>query len=70
VIWYRKLESGTFTRPETEEIDYRKLSCILEGIEERDISQKKRFLLSKNADFVVPEQEKNVIQMECIQSLK
>jgi len=62
-IWYKKLESGTFSRPDKEEIDYCKLSCILEGIEERKISHKKRFLLRKNANFVVPEEVNNATTM-------
>lgn len=63
-IWYKRLEAGTFSRPETDEIDYRKLSCILEGIEERNIYQKKRFLLRKKGDFVVPKQEQGVTHVE------
>lgn len=53
-IWYKKLESGTFSRPGDKEINHRDLSCLLEGIEENKIKQKKRYLLRKNADLVVP----------------
>jgi transposase len=44
-IWYKRLESGTFSSAGKAEIDYRALSCILEGIEESEIAKKKRFLL-------------------------
>jgi transposase len=47
-IWYKKLESGTFSLPKSSEIDYRSFSCILEGIEEEKIIKKKRFLLKKS----------------------
>lgn len=53
-IWYKKLESGGFSMPESAEIDYRTLSCVLEGIEEREVTKKKRFLLRKYEDLVVP----------------
>lgn len=53
-IWYKKLESGTFSRPAASEIDCRTLSCILEGIEEREIIKRKRFVLGKYADSVMP----------------
>lgn len=53
-IWYKRLEAGTFTRPGKEEIDYRTLACVLEGIEENKIVKKKRYFIGKNADFVVP----------------
>jgi transposase len=52
-IWYKRLESGTFSRPTKAEIDYRALSCILEGIEEKEIRTKKRFLLRKTKEIVV-----------------
>ena len=31
-IWYKRLESGTFSRPQESEITYRKLECGVEGI--------------------------------------
>lgn len=52
-IWYKRLESGTFSRSTKSEIDYRKLMCMLEGIEESEIKQKKRYLLRKSADLVL-----------------
>lgn len=52
-IWYKRLEQGTFSHPGETEITYTKLSCVLEGIEERDIVHKKRYLLKKSADLVV-----------------
>ena len=33
VIWYKRLERGTFSIPAVEEITYRDLVCILEGLE-------------------------------------
>jgi transposase len=48
VIWYKRLESGTFSRPEKGEIDYRLMMCILEGIEDSKITKKKRFSLGNN----------------------
>ena len=51
VIWYKRLESGTFSSPDKAEIDYRELSCVLEGIEEGVITKKKRFLLRKKTDY-------------------
>lgn len=54
VIWYKKLEAGTFSRPEEGEIDYRQLSCVLEGIEEKRIVKKKRYFIGKNEENVMP----------------
>jgi transposase len=34
-IWYKRLERGTFTTPEVEEISYRELVCMLEGLQIR-----------------------------------
>jgi len=31
-IWYKRLECGTFSVPELEEISYRELMCMLEGL--------------------------------------
>ena len=31
-IWYKRLELGTFTIPPIEEINYRDLLCMLEGL--------------------------------------
>ena len=47
-IWYKRLESGTFTRPVNKEISYRTMICVLEGLEEDKIRKKKRFLLKDN----------------------
>ena len=52
-IWYKKLEQGTFSRPEEVEIDYSTLSCVLEGIEEKEIVRKKRFFIGKKAENVM-----------------
>jgi transposase len=49
VIWYKRLERGTFSLPQKEEIDYRELMCVLEGIELASAHKKKRFFLRKNA---------------------
>jgi len=32
-IWYKRLERGTFTSPTVEEITYRDLLCMLEGLQ-------------------------------------
>lgn len=32
-IWYKRLERGTFSVPEVEEISYRDLVCLLEGLQ-------------------------------------
>jgi len=32
-IWYKRLERGTFTTPVVEEITYRDLVCMLEGLQ-------------------------------------
>jgi transposase len=32
-IWYKRLERGTFSVPEVEEITYRDLMCLLEGLQ-------------------------------------
>jgi transposase len=32
-IWYKRLERGTFTNPLEEEISYRELLCMLEGLQ-------------------------------------
>jgi transposase len=31
-IWYKRLERGTFSVPSQEEIEYREVVCILEGL--------------------------------------
>lgn len=49
VIWYKRLERGTFSVPQKDEIDYRELMCALEGIELASARQKKRFFLRKSA---------------------
>lgn len=49
-IWYKRLESGTFSAPGKSEIDHRSLSCLLEGIDEQKVHRKKRFLLRNNAN--------------------
>lgn len=52
-IWYKRLEAGTFSKPDREEVDFRTLRCILEGIEERNIKRKKRYFIGKSEDFGV-----------------
>ena len=37
VIWYKRLERGTFTIPAVEEITYRDLLCMLEGLEVKEL---------------------------------
>ena len=49
VIWYKRLERGTFSVPQKEEIDPRELMCVLEGIEFESARKKKRFFLRKAA---------------------
>jgi len=36
-IWYKRLERGTFTIPSAEEITYRDLLCMLEGLQIRKL---------------------------------
>ena len=38
VIWYKKLERGTFTHPERGEIDRGELMCVLEGLDPKTFS--------------------------------
>jgi transposase len=42
-IWYKRLERGTFSVPEVEEITYRELLCPLEGLQVKKL----RFSLEK-----------------------
>ena len=42
-LWYKRLERGTFSVPSHEEITYRDLLCMLEGLE----AKKLRFSLGK-----------------------
>lgn len=44
-IWYKELQSGTFTHPEKRELSSAELGCVLEGIEIAGIRRKKRFSL-------------------------
>lgn len=44
-IWYKRLESGTFSVLEREEISYPELLCLLDGLEINKTTQKRRFLL-------------------------
>ena len=39
-IWYKRLERGTFSVPLHEEISYRELVCILEGLQVRKLRYK------------------------------
>lgn len=48
-IFYKRLERGTFTTPVSEEIEYRELMCMLEGLEISQLRKKKRFSLQKDA---------------------
>jgi len=36
-IWYKRLERGTFSMPLNEEISYRELVCMLEGLQIRKL---------------------------------
>lgn len=36
-IWYKRLERGTFSTPAVEEISYRELVCMLEGLQIRKL---------------------------------
>lgn len=36
-IWYKRLERGTFAIPVVEEITYRDLVCVLEGLEAKKL---------------------------------
>ena len=49
VIWYKRLERGTFSQPQEAEIGQRELLCMLEGLELGNIFQKKRFFLKKDS---------------------
>jgi len=42
-IWYKRLERGTFSVPLKEEISYRELVCMLEGLEIRKLRYKAPF---------------------------
>jgi transposase len=48
-IWYKRLESGTFSILEQEEISYPELLCLLDGLEINKSTQKRRFLLRNSA---------------------
>lgn len=50
VIWYKRLERGTFTHPEKREISGVELMCLLEGIEVIKSKQKKRYFIGKNEE--------------------
>jgi len=43
VIWYKRLERGTFREHKAEEIDRAELVCILEGLDLREHRRRKRF---------------------------
>ena len=47
VIWYKRLERGTFSLPLKGEIDRGELLCLLEGLEPRNFRRKQRFILNK-----------------------
>lgn len=49
-IWYKRLERGTFTMPSVDEIGYRDLVCVLEGLEITKKSQKVRY----NRENILP----------------
>lgn len=44
-IWYKELQSGTFTNPSKDNLSNAELACLLEGIEIEGIRRKKRFSL-------------------------
>ena len=58
VIWYKRLEQGTFEIPQIEktqnsvEISRQKLMLILEGISLKSVQNRKRFSLKKDDDLV------------------
>lgn len=43
VIWYKRLERGTFRESQAEEIDRAELVCLLEGLDLKGSRQRKRF---------------------------
>jgi len=58
-IWYKRLERGTFTAPSVDEITYRELLCMLEGLEQKKL----RFSL-KHKDNLMREKEVSAIKSE------
>lgn len=43
VIWYKRLERGTFREHKANEIDRAELICLLEGLDLKDFRRRKRF---------------------------
>jgi transposase len=43
VIWYKRLERGTFREHRAEEIDRGELVCLLEGLDLKEFRRRKRF---------------------------
>lgn len=52
-IWYKRLERGTFSIPALEEISYRDLLCMLEGLEVRKMRYSGQKV--RNADAKQPQ---------------
>ena len=58
-IWYKRLERGTFSAPSVDEISYRELLCMLEGLEQKKL----RFSL-KNKDNMLRYNKTSAIKSE------
>ena len=43
VIWYKRLEQGTFREHRADEIDRGELVCLLEGLDLKEFRRRKRF---------------------------
>lgn len=50
-IWYKRLESGTYSVPLLEEISYRDLVCMLEGL----VVKKLRYCREKQQNTAAPQ---------------
>jgi len=48
VIWYKRLERGSYSIAEKREINYRELMCLLEGIEMSEVKKRKRYEREKS----------------------
>ena len=47
-IWYKRLESGTFSAPEIDELAYHELVALLEGFELQKKCMKRRYFRTNN----------------------
>lgn len=43
LLMYKRLEEGTFTMPDRDEVGIRELMMVLEGIDEREVRQRRRY---------------------------